>query len=69
MSEFMLWDHDGVLVDTERWYFAATQESLASLGVPLDQNTYLNFMAEGRSCWDLARDSNMDGRIECTGCD
>jgi HAD superfamily hydrolase (TIGR01509 family) len=55
MREFLLWDHDGVLVDTERWYFSATQESLASLGLALDQTRYLEFMAEGRSCWDLAR--------------
>lgn len=54
MRKFLLWDHDGVLVDTERWYFVATRESLAPLGVQLDQPTYLSFMAEGRSCWELA---------------
>ena len=54
MRKFLLWDHDGVLVDTERWYFAATKEWLGNLGVQLDQKTYLRFMAQGRSCWDLA---------------
>lgn len=54
MRKFLLWDHDGVLVDTERWYFVATKECLADLGVQLDQPTYLSFMAEGRSCWELA---------------
>ncbi len=54
MRKFLLWDHDGVLVDTERWYFAATKECLSALGVELDQPTYLHFMAQGRSCWDLA---------------
>jgi HAD superfamily hydrolase (TIGR01509 family) len=54
MRKFLLWDHDGVLVDTERWYFAATKECLGPLGVELDQSTYLRFMAQGRSCWDLA---------------
>lgn len=54
MRKFLLWDHDGVLVDTERWYFAATRECLGKLGVQLDQATYLKFMAQGRSCWDLA---------------
>ena len=52
---YLLWDHDGVLVDTERLYFEATRETLAALGAELDQATYLDFMAEGRSCWDLAR--------------
>ena len=54
MRKFLLWDHDGVLVDTERWYFAATKECLEALGLGLDQPTYLRFMAQGRSCWDLA---------------
>ena len=54
MRKFLLWDHDGVLVDTERWYFVATKECLADLGVLLDQTTYLEFMAVGRSCWEIA---------------
>jgi HAD superfamily hydrolase (TIGR01509 family) len=53
---FLLWDHDGVLVDTERWYFTATREALRALGVDLDQRTYLEHMAEGRTCWHLATD-------------
>jgi HAD superfamily hydrolase (TIGR01509 family) len=52
---YLLWDHDGVLVDTERWYFEATREALGRLGVDLSQDTYLDHMAQGRSCWDLAR--------------
>jgi HAD superfamily hydrolase (TIGR01509 family) len=52
---YLLWDHDGVLVDTERLYFEATRETLSALGAELDQATYLDIMAEGRSCWDLAR--------------
>lgn len=56
MRKFLLWDHDGVLVDTERWFFIATQECLRELGVELDQATYLQYMAAGRSCWDLALD-------------
>ena len=53
---YLLWDHDGVLVDTERWYFEATREVLARLGIELSEQQYLTFMAAGRSCWDLARD-------------
>ena len=52
---FILWDHDGVLVDTERWYFAATREVLHRLGIELSQETYLDIMTRGKSCWDLAR--------------
>ena len=56
MRKFLLWDQDGVLVDTERWFFVATQECLRELGVALDQATYLQYMAAGRSCWELALD-------------
>jgi HAD superfamily hydrolase (TIGR01509 family) len=52
---FILWDHDGVLVDTERWYFAATRDVLGRLDIELSQETYLDIMTRGQSCWDLAR--------------
>ena len=55
MRKYLLWDHDGVLVDTEKWYFAATQDCLRRLGVELDQPTYLRLMADGRASWELAR--------------
>lgn len=29
----ILWDNDGVLVDTERWYFQATREVPAEVGI------------------------------------
>lgn len=53
-KRFILWDHDGVLVDTERWYFAAIREAMIPLGVDFDQPTYLKFMADGLTYWDLA---------------
>jgi HAD superfamily hydrolase (TIGR01509 family) len=62
---FLLWDHDGVLVDTERWYFAATRDALAPLNVELSQQRYLELMAAGRACWDLAREQGVPAaRIE-----
>ena len=53
-KRFILWDHDGVLVDTERWYYAALHEAMLPLGVDFDQATYLACMADGRTYWDLA---------------
>jgi len=53
---FLLWDHDGVLVDTERWYFEATRAVLQRRQIDLSEQQYLDFMAAGRSCWDLARE-------------
>jgi len=52
---YILWDHDGVLVDTERWYFVATRDVLESVGVALSPETYLEYMTRGQSCWDLCR--------------
>lgn len=53
-KKYILWDNDGVLVDTEQWYFKATQRALEELGVNLDKETYLKRMAQGISSWNLA---------------
>jgi len=54
VKKFILWDNDGVLVDTERWYFKATQRALAELGVHLDEAHYVQRMVHGASSWELA---------------
>ncbi len=51
---YILWDHDGVLVDTEPWYFRATKRALQDIGIDLALGEYLEFMARGQSAWDLA---------------
>lgn len=60
MTQFILWDNDGVLVDTELWYFKATQRALAELGVHLDEATYQQRMVRGASSWDLASQAGVD---------
>jgi HAD superfamily hydrolase (TIGR01509 family) len=52
---YLLWDNDGVLVDTERLYFQATRVVLGEVGVALSRDRYLEWMAVGRSRWELAR--------------
>ena len=52
--QYILWDNDGVLVDTEQWYFAATREAMAELGVDLPIDTYQQIMIQGRSSWEVA---------------
>jgi HAD superfamily hydrolase (TIGR01509 family) len=37
----ILWDNDGVLVDTERWYFKATRDILADAGIDVTEAVYL----------------------------
>lgn len=50
----ILFDHDGVLVDTEPLYYRAARECLAHLGVDLALLEYLERMTTGASSWDLA---------------
>lgn len=63
MYKYILWDHDGVLVDTEYWYFRSTKRALAELGIELEKLTYLQFMAQGRSCWDLVRQAGIASTV------
>ncbi len=60
MYNYILWDNDGVLVDTEYWYFQSNLRALSELGVDLDKSTYLAYMSDGKSCWDIARESGVD---------
>ena len=55
MKKFILFDNDGVLVETEYWYYLANKQALASLGVDLPRDRYLANMAEGISPWELAQ--------------
>lgn len=55
MKRYILWDHDGVLVDTEPCYFEATRSTLRELGVDLGKEDYLDDMAIGRSAWERAK--------------
>ncbi len=48
-KKYILWDHDGVLVDTELWYYEATCKALAELGIFVDKTVYLDYMLDGKS--------------------
>ncbi len=55
MFDALLFDNDGVLVDTEALYFRANREALATVGVELDEATYVEyFLREGLGAWHLA---------------
>jgi HAD superfamily hydrolase (TIGR01509 family) len=57
----LLWDHDGVLVDTEHLYFQATRELLSEVGVQLDESLYRQlFLVEGTGAWHLAAERGVD---------
>lgn len=51
----ILWDNDGVLVDTERYYLQASREALAQVNIDLSDSLFANIsLTEGKSLFDLA---------------
>jgi HAD superfamily hydrolase (TIGR01509 family) len=61
MVEAILWDNDGVLVDTEFIFFESTRRTLATIGIQLTLEQFLDFsMRQGRSAFELAIESGWD---------
>lgn len=60
MKQFVLFDHDGVLVDTEGWYFRAGERALAEVGFAPDRDQYLRDMGRGIGIWAQARAAGVD---------
>ena len=53
---YLLWDNDGVLVDTEQFYFRAGQQVLGEIGVSLSQTQFREVsLRRGESVFELAR--------------
>jgi HAD superfamily hydrolase (TIGR01509 family) len=56
----ILWDNDGILVDTEELYLEATRETLAAVGVELGREQFLElFLVEARGAWHLAAERGL----------
>ena len=60
VKKYILFDHDGVLVNTEFWYYRAGERALADIGVTLDRDQYLHDMAQGLGTWARVRDAGVD---------
>ena len=57
MVEAILWDNDGVLVDSERLFFEANQELLASLGAELTPEGFFAwYLLDNCGGWHLLGD-------------
>ena len=41
MVKAMLWDNDGVLVDTEKLYFEACRDELAAQGIEINEADFV----------------------------
>ena len=57
MIKGILWDNDGVLIDTEGLFFQATRNALRSAGVELSRERYVEWsLRQGRSSFDLLQE-------------
>lgn len=62
MKKYILFDHDGVLVDTELWYCKAGERALADIGLAVDRDQYLLDMSQGLGTWAQAKAAGVDER-------
>jgi HAD superfamily hydrolase (TIGR01509 family) len=62
VKKYILFDHDGVLVDTEHWYYKAGERALAEIGLLLDPDQYLLDMSQGAGTWAQAKAAGVDDR-------
>ncbi|GAB2608393.1 haloacid dehalogenase [Paractinoplanes abujensis] len=60
MKKYVLFDHDGVLVDTEYWYFRAGARALADIGFTVDRDQYTRDMNQSGGTWARARAAGVD---------
>ena len=59
MFKAILWDNDGVLVDTERWYYEATKRVMKEEGYSLTLDEYRKtFLKSNSGAWHLLKDCN-----------
>lgn len=52
MRKYILFDNDGVLVETEMWYYEANRLVLSEHGFELPLEKYLEMMKTGGNTWD-----------------
>jgi HAD superfamily hydrolase (TIGR01509 family) len=56
----LLWDNDGVLVDSEQLYFEVTRDVMATAGVVLTDDQYRDlFLVQGRGAWHLCAERGL----------
>lgn len=53
-KKYILFDNDGVLVETEMWYYKASLKALEQFDVDIPFEEYMKIMAEGTTVWEKA---------------
>lgn len=55
MKRYILFDNDGVLVETEIWYYEASKKALKEFfDINLQFDEYMDIMAHGKTAWEPA---------------
>lgn len=62
-KKYILFDNDGVLVETEKWYYEANKKALKELGLKLEFEIYQQIMAKGGSAWEVAIQAGISTNI------
>ena len=62
-KKFLLFDNDGVLVETENWYYEANVKALAEIDIELTFDVYMEIMARGGTAWEVAKAQNISQSI------
>ena len=64
MVKTVIWDNDGVLVDTEELYFKATRAALSEIGIDLTTELFVKIsLKQGRSTFDLATAQGVEPEV------
>ncbi|WP_373073533.1 HAD family hydrolase [Sulfurimonas sp.] len=57
MKKYILFDNDGVLIETEMWYFEASKRALKEFfNLELTFDRYMDIMAKGQRAWVIAEE-------------
>lgn len=57
MKKYILFDNDGVLVETEMWYFEASKRALKEFfDLEFSFERYMDIMAKGQRAWVIAEE-------------
>ncbi|MBU3015185.1 HAD family phosphatase [Poseidonibacter lekithochrous] len=62
-KKYILFDNDGVLVETEPLYFEANVKALKELNIELSFDRYMKIMARGGTAWELAYEKGISKKI------
>jgi len=60
MKKYILFDNDGVLVETEIWYYRASAKVLKTMGIDMSPESYKEIMINGLSSFVLAERVGFD---------